>query len=251
MPEPTAEERRMPFLSHLEELRWCLIRSFGAIFAAFLISLLFVRRILDLLEWPLRKAGLTVADAPVQLRTISVAESFTAILTVAGLTGVAVSLPYILFEIWRFVSPGLKSAERKAVWPLIVFGTLFFFAGAAFTHILVMPTALQYFLELNRDFGFVAEWRIMDYLKFTLTMLFVSGILAELPVATVVLARFGIVSAPFMIQYWRHAIVAMFVVAALVTPSTDALTMFLIAVPLLFLYGVSILLAKLFYVQRW
>lgn len=240
-------DRRMPFLAHLEELRWCLIRSLIAFVAAFGISLFFVRRLLGLLEWPLKQAGLNLADAPGPLRTLSVAESFTALLTISAVAAVAVILPYLLFELWRFVSPGLTRHERYAIGPLMLFGTLFFAAGVVFCHTVVLPPALNYFLKLNQDFGFAAEWRILDYMKFTLTMLFISGVLAELPVLTVVLARFGIVSAPFLIHYWKHAIVILFVLAALLTPSTDALTMLLLAGPLIALYGLSILLARLFY----
>lgn len=196
------------------------------------------------------QAGMNVAGAPAQLRTLSVAESFTSLLTLAAFVGVALALPYLLFEIWRFVSPGLKPDERRAVGPLIFFGTLFFFSGVVFTHQVILPPALNYFLKLNRDFGLAAEWRILDYMKFTLTMMFAAGVMAELPVLTVVLARFGIVSAPFLIHYWRHAIVLLLVLAAVLTPSTDALTMLLLAGPLIGLYGLSILLAKIFYVQR-
>ena len=253
MPEIKSDERPtddkpMPFLAHLEELRWCLIRSLIAAAAGFGISLLMVRRLLELLEMPLRKGGLGLVDAPTQLRTLSVAESFTALLTIALTSGLALSMPYFLLEIWWFVSPGLTPKERKAISPLFFWGTVFFFGGVAFTHYFVLPPAINYFLKLNRDFGLVAEWRILDYMKFTLSMLFISGIMAELPIVTVVLARFGIVSAPFLIHYWRHAIVIIFVAAAALTPSTDALTMLLLAVPLVGLYALSILLAKIFYV---
>lgn len=246
-----SDERRMTFLGHLEELRWCLIRSLIALAVGFTVSLFFVRQLLELLEWPLRKAGLDLAGSPAPvLRTLTVAESFTSLLTLAGVAGLAIALPYVLFEIWRFISPGLTRHERRAVWPLIFFGTIFFFGGVVFAHMVVLPPALEYFLKLNKDFGLASEWRILDYMKFTLTMLFVSGVMAELPILTVVLARFGIVSAPFLIHYWRHAIVILFVFAAAITPSTDALSMCLLAVPLIALYVISIVLAKIFYVQR-
>ncbi|OGH56284.1 MAG: twin arginine-targeting protein translocase TatC [Candidatus Lindowbacteria bacterium RIFCSPLOWO2_12_FULL_62_27] len=240
-------DKRMSFLDHLEELRWCLIRSLIALAVGFVGSLFFVRRLLAFLEWPLRQAGVGLADAPGPLRTLSVAESFTALLTLAAFAGLAVALPYLLFEIWQFIAPGLTRKERGAVAPLLIFGTAFFFAGVAFGHQVLLPPALRYFLTLNTDFGLAAEWRILDYMKFTLSMLLVCGIMAELPVLTVVLARFGIVSAPFLTHYWRHAIVILFVLAALLTPSTDSLTMILLAGPLIALYGVSIVLAKIFY----
>lgn len=242
------DDKPMPFLAHLEELRWCLIRSFLVALAGFGISLFGVRQLLELLEQPLKKAGLNFSDAPTQLRTLSVVESFTALFTLALVAGLAVSLPYFLYEIWRFVSPGLTPKERKAIGPLLFWGTIFFFAGVTFTHTVVLPPAIEYFLKLNKDFGLAAEWRILDYMKFTLTMLFVSGLMAELPILTVVLARFGLVSAPFLIHYWRHAVVLLFLAAAVLTPSTDAFTMLLLAGPLLGLYALSIGLAKIFYV---
>ena len=249
-PESPGDTRRMPFLGHLEELRWCLIRSIVAIGVGFVCCLIFVRELLDLLEWPLKKAGLHLSDAPAHLRTISVAESFTSLLTLACVSGISIALPYILYEIWRFVSPGLTRRERRAVGPLIFFGTVFFFTGVVFTQMVILPPAIEYFLRLNKEFGLAAEWRILDYMKFTLTMLFVSGVMAELPIVTVVLARFGLVSAPFLIHYWRHAVVILFILAAVLTPSTDALTMLLLAGPLLLLYALSVVLAKIFYVQR-
>lgn len=245
----TPDGKRMPFLAHLEELRWCLIRSIVALAGGFILSLFFVRHLLDLLEWPLKQAGLGLADAPGPLRTLSVAESFTALLSLAFFTGLVLSIPYLLFEIWRFVSPGLTRTERQAIFPLLFFGTIFFFGGVVFAHTVILPPALSYFLKLNADFGLAAEWRILDYMKFTLTMLFMCGALAELPILTVILARFGIVSAPFLIHYWRHAIVIMLILAAILTPSTDSLTMVLLAGPLIVLYGLSIILAKIFYVQ--
>ncbi|MBI4179099.1 twin-arginine translocase subunit TatC [bacterium] len=243
------DDKRMPFLDHLEELRWSLVRCLAAVAAGFVLALLFVRRIVKLLEWPFREAGVGMADAPQFLRTISVAESFTTVITIAGVAGMALALPYVFFEIWKFVSPGLTRPERRAVAPLIFFGTAFFFSGVAFCHQVILPQALKYFLQLNQTFGWAAEWRMQDFLSFSLTMLFAAGVMAELPVLTVVLARFGIVSAPFLIHYWRHAVVTLFILAAVLTPSSDPLTMLLLAGPLMALYALSILLAKLFYVQ--
>ena len=247
---PSPDDRRMPFLGHLEELRWCLIRSIAFVAVCFCVCLVFVRQLLDLLKSPLTKAGIGLMDAPAQLRTLSVGEAFTALFTIAGVAAVAVGLPYILYEIWKFVSPGLKPSERRAIFPLLFFGTLFFYAGVFFTHKILLPPTLGYFLKLNVDYGLAAEWRMMDYLSFTLTMMLASGVMAELPIVTVVLARFGIVSAPFLLHYWRHAIVVLLVLAAALTPSTDATTMMLLAGPLFALYGISIILAKIFYVQR-
>ncbi len=249
-PEQTADGIRMPFLGHLEELRWCIIRSLIALGAGFGIAMFFIRDLVKLIELPLVRAGIQAGDSSLQLRTISVGESFSMLIMVAGGAGLLLAIPYIFYEIWRFVSPGLMPSEKRAVGPLILFGTLFFYGGVAFCHLLVIPPALTYFLQLNQYLGLVTEWRAKDYLSFTMTMLISAGILSELPVLTVVLARFGILSAAFMIHYWRHAVVILLVLAAAITPSTDPLSMLVLAVPLIALYALSIFLAKAFYVQR-
>lgn len=237
----------MPFLHHLEDLRGCLIRSLVAIAAGVVVSLFFIQRLLHILQWPLERA---TSGVSVQLRTISVAESFSALVDIAVVAGLMLALPYTLFEVWRFVSPGLTPKERRAVGPLLVLGTFFFFAGVVFTHMLLLPPTLRYFLELNNWLGLAPEWRILDYLKFTLTMLFVSGVLFEIPIVAAVLARFGILSSTFLICYWRQSLVVLLLFAAIITPSTDWYTMMLMCIPLSAMYVISILMAKIFYVPR-
>lgn len=160
----------------------------------------------------------------------------------ALIVGVILSLPFIFFEIWKFVSPGLNSKEQKAVIPIIFAGAILFPVGMAFAYFMLV-FALGFFSSYSFP-GLEPRLGIMPYLNLALTMMLASGCVFELPVVIVIMSWMGIVRAAFLRKYRRHAIILLFIFAAIITPP-DVFTMFMVALPLLLLYEISIILAAI------
>lgn len=160
----------------------------------------------------------------------------------ALIVGFILSLPFIFFEIWKFVTPGLKAKEKKAVKPIIFAGAILFPVGMAFAYIM-LAFALGFFSSYSFP-GLEPRLGIMPYLNLALTMMLASGCVFELPVIIVVLSWMGIVRAAFLRKYRRHAIILLFIFAAIITPP-DVFTMFMVALPLLFLYEISIIISAI------
>lgn len=238
-------ELQLPLTGHLEELRQRLLRSLIAIGAAFAFCYPNAQWLFAFLTKPLDDA-VAVHDAPVQLIGTGVAEAFFVRLAVSFICAVFVALPVVLYQFWSFVAPGLHEREVRHGRAFVFAGTGFFLAGAAFCYAVALPAGFPFFLSEYERIGVAPQIRISEYLSFTSRLLLAFGIIFELPVATFFLARVGLVSHHFLIQYGRIAVVAVFVVAAILTPP-DAASQLLMACPLLVLYGASIGVAYAFY----
>lgn len=160
----------------------------------------------------------------------------------ALIVGAVLSIPFILFEIWRFITPGLMAKEKKALKPIIAAGALLFPVGMAFAYFM-LAFALGFFSSYSFP-GLEPRLGIMPYLNLALTMMLASGCVFELPVVIVIMSWMGIVRASFLRKYRRHAIILLFIFAAIITPP-DVFTMFMVALPLLLLYEISIILAAI------
>ncbi|MEA2625696.1 MAG: sec-independent protein translocase protein TatC [Candidatus Binatota bacterium] len=231
----------MPLTAHLEELRWRLILAVGAVVIAAAIAYLAVDDLLKFLTAPLLALG-----EKVQIIGTGLAEAFFTKLKVAVIAGVFLASPVVLFQIWRFVEPGLHESEKKYVKPFVFFGTLFFVSGAAFCYRYVFPSAFGFFIEQYKTIEIAPFIRLTEYLSFASRMLLAFGVVFELPVFTFFFARTGMVTHRQMIAWWRYAVIVIFVVAAVLTPGPDVASQMLMAAPLLFLYVVSIGVAYLF-----
>jgi sec-independent protein translocase protein TatC len=237
---------KMPLTAHLEELRSRLIRSLLAIGVGFGVCYTFADPLFRFLARPL--VELTQSpdpDTAVHLIGTGIAEAFFTKLKVAVIGGIFLASPVVLYQAWQFVVPGLYDAEKRYARPFVVFGTLFFVAGAAFCYFLVMPLGYQFFVEQYATIRVSPEIRISEYLTFTSRMLLAFGVTFELPVVTFFLARIGLVTHQMMIRQLRYAIVGIFIVAAVMTPA-DVASQLLMAGPLLVLYALSIGVAYLF-----
>ena len=229
-------EGQKTILEHLEELRTRLIRALLALAAGTALSFAFTTQVLRLLIAP---AGIK----PVFLRPT---EMFVTYFQVAMLTGVILAMPVIVYQLVRFVWPGLQVSERNYLIFIVPAATVSFVAGLAFSYYVLLPYALRYLVSFGGDLV-TAEWAISEYITFITTLLFWSGVIFETPLIIFFLARLHLVTPQFLSKNRRYAIIIIAVIAAVITPTPDPFNMGLVMVPLLIMYELGILLAKLAY----
>jgi len=233
-------EKRLPLTAHLEELRKRLIYTFVGIGIAFAISYLYIKEIVEILMRPL----VQVLPKGSSLIFTGVPEAFFTYFKTALLAGVFFSAPFILYQIWAFVSPGLYEREKKYIFPYIFVSAIFFMGGALFCYLIVFPVIFKFFLsfasESLRPFPGIKE-----YLTFTIKLLLAFGLLFQWPPLILFLSRMGVVSPSTLAKYRKYAILIIFVAAAILTPP-DLLSQLLLAGPLIALYEGSIWMARFF-----
>ena len=171
-------------------------------------------------------------------------EGFTLYVTVSLYTAIALSIPFLLLQIWGFISPALYRHERKYVTPFIGLSTISFVVGAAFAYYILFPPAVKFLLGISEDFSLML--RATDYLDFIILIMLAMGIIFQMPAITYVLARIGVVSAGFLLKSWKFALVIILIVAAVVSPTADIPNMMLFAAPMMVLYVFSIGIAWFF-----
>jgi len=226
------------FIAHLIELRNRLLRSFVALLLVFICLFPWASSLYTLLAKPL----LSKLPKGGQMIATDVMTPFFVPLKVAMMASFLITLPYILYQIWRFVAPGLYAHEKRLVWPLITTSTLLFFCGMAFAYFAVFPVVFG-FITSTAPHGVAVMTDIDKYLSFVLTMFMAFGITFEVPVAVVVLVRMGFVSVEKLREIRPYMIVGAFVVGALFTPP-DVVSQFMLATPLWLLYEAGIIVAS-------
>jgi sec-independent protein translocase protein TatC len=235
------EESHMTFAEHLEDLRWCLLKSVGAIILAAGICFVYSDAIFGFMVAPLRqslKPGQTLIGT-------GVTEAFFTEIKVSLAAGVFLASPVIFYQIWRFIRPGLLAKEKRLVLPFVLCATFFFVAGAYFCYRVVLPIAFVYFIEQYESIGVAPAIRIGEYFTFVFRMVLAFGVTFELPVFTFFLVRVGVWDYRFMLRSFRYAVVLIFIIAAILTPTPDIINQSLLAGPMLLLYVVSIGVAYL------
>ena len=243
MAENQDREREMPFLDHLEELRWRLLKSVISVFVMMVICFFFSDYILELLLFPGKQI-----EPPVPLQVLKVQTVFIIKLEIALVAGIIFSLPVIFYQLWQFLMPGLLVGERKLVPVIVFFSVLCFLAGGAFAYFIIIPYALQFFLSLA-PIDIQNNIALDFYIGFLLRLIFVFGIVFELPMLSLVLSKIGLITPEFMRKYRKYAIVSAFILGAILTPP-DPTTQVLLAFPIVILYEVSIYIAKIFGTKR-
>lgn len=226
---------------HIEELRKRLIIIVVAFVLAFLACFSQWEILLGLMIAPLEEALRHVPDGGNVIFTDLTEPLFTA-LKVSFFAAFIVSLPVIFWQSWQFVAPGLYQHEKKLVIPFVFFATTMFIAGAAFAYFVVFPLGFYSLIQFGSTL-YQALPKIGEYVGFFTKLMLAFGITFELPVVTFFLAKMGLVTDQSLKHFFRYAIVIIFIIAALLTPP-DVLSQFLMALPLILLYGVSILIAK-------
>jgi sec-independent protein translocase protein TatC len=246
------EDKKMPLLDHLIELRQRLIWSVAALLLCFLVSYYFSGYIFDFLVQPLQ--SVESASGPRRMIFTAPTEAFFTYVKVAFFTAIFVSFPIIASQIWMFVAPGLYRHEKQAFLPFLAATPLLFLLGAAFLYYLILPFALKFFASfevapVEGQMAIELEAKMSEYLSLVMALILAFGISFQLPVLLTLLARVGIVSAEGLAQYRRHAIVGIVAFAAVVTPP-DVFSQISLAVPMYLLYELSIWIARLMEKKR-
>lgn len=228
----------MTLLEHLGELRSRLTRVFIGVTICFLGCYSFAKELFYYLSLPLLK----VMTADSKFIYTGVAEGFFVELKVAFVAGIFVASPYIFYQIWSFIAPGLYDEEKRYVTPLAFCSALFFLGGAAFCYLVVFPFAFVFFMSYSTD-NIVAMLSINEYLSFALKMMLAFGFIFEMPLFAFFLTRMGLVTAERMRKWRKYAVLGVFIVAAILTPP-DVFSQMLMAIPMLILYEFSIFVAS-------
>jgi len=220
----------MSFLEHLDELRSRLFR----VALVFVVALggcwLVSERILAFLMAPIRKHLFEGGE----IIFIALTEPFMVYMKASALAAIFLSAPYILWQFWGFVAPGLYKSERRAGAVFIVLGTIFFVAGGAFGYYVALPLTAQWLIALGSQFK--AQLTLQSAFEFESRMLLGAGVVFEMPILILVLSRFGIVTPGFLMRHFKMAVMVIAIVAAVITPSGDALTMAVFTLPMIGLY---------------
>jgi sec-independent protein translocase protein TatC len=235
---------KMTFLEHLEELRQRLVRSCIYLALGFAACWGFREHIFHFLVQPMRRAGFAekfIFTGP--------AEALMLYMKMAFFVGIFVAAPFVLWEIWGFISPGLYKNEKAWAVPFIGMGSLCFTGGALFGHYFLFPVTFQFLYTFGgQDMQFLP--RIGEYWSFYSWFLLGLGLVFQTPAVIFVLARLGIVSARFLLRMWKWAVLGSFVLAAIITPTPDAVIATALAAPMIGLYGLGVLVAFLFGKKR-
>ena len=235
----------MAFLDHLRELRVRLIRAAIALVAGFAVAYLFVDRIFQALTMPLRE----VSHGKAMLIGTGVGEAFFTKIKVALFAGLFLASPVVFHEIWKFIAPGLYESERRMALPFVIFASLFFILGGYFCWAVVFKVGYAFFLGQYASIGVTPTIRISEYLAFSAKLILAFGITFEMPIFAFFLTRVGVIDYHSMLRYFRYAVLGIFVVSAALTPP-DMVSQFLLAIPLLLLYALSVAVAYFFRVHE-
>ena len=255
------QEKEMSFLEHLEELRWHLVRSVVAIVAVAIVAFLMPNLIFDTIIFGPKSEGFLSYKAicnlsealgmgrdlcitPTEFDVIATefGERFIVHIKVSMMFGFVAAFPYVFYQFWSFIAPGLYDEERKAARGVVFICSFLFISGVLFGYFVIAPFAVN-FLAGYEISNVASTVTLSSYVSYMIMFMIPTGIVFELPVVVYFLAKVGLVTAEFMKSYRRHAFVVILVLAALITPP-DVVTQFLIGIPLYVLYEISIVIAK-------
>ncbi len=230
-----SNDRKLSLFKHLSELRRCLIRCVIAVLITSIVSFVFVKHIFNILIWP---------TGEINLIFIEMTEMFGAYMKVSIVSGIIAAMPYLVYQFIVFVSPALSRKEKKYVYMILPWVVLMFLSGIAFGYFVLIPPATKFLLSFGSDVA-TPQIRIGNYISIVTRLLLAIGIVFEMPVITTFLSRLGIITPKWLSDKRKLAIIAAFILAAIITPTFDPINQCLVALPLVILYEMSIWLAKL------
>lgn len=229
---------RMSFLEHLDELRKRLIRAVIAIVIGCVVAFVFLDRVFDFVTLPMRQmlpdGGELVMTAPT--------EYFMLYLKVGVLVGLFVALPAVMLQLWLFIAPGLYSHEKKFAIPFVALSSLFFLAGAAFSHFIAFPWTWKFFMDFMPDYV-QPMIKLGEAFSLYVKMLLGFAVIFQMPTVVLFLARMGMVTAGFLVRHTKYAILVIFILGAVLSPGGDVVSQALMAGPMIALYALSIVIA--------
>ena len=261
------QKKDMSFLDHLEILRWHLVRSTVAILVLATIAFLFKNVIFDtILLAPTRldfftyqalcdiskfftSEGICIEELPFTLQSLGMSEQFSIHIWVSIVAGIIVAFPYIIWEIWKFVSPGLYKNERKYATGFIIVSSLLFFMGVLFGYYVITPLSVNFLGNYSISDIVDRNFKIGNYISIVKTSVLVAGLFFELPVIIFFLTKMGLVTPDFLKTYRKHAIVLVLILAAIITPP-DVISQIIVTIPIVILYEISIIIAKIIYKKQ-
>jgi sec-independent protein translocase protein TatC len=243
-PDEVAHEEgeEMSFFDHLEELRWRIIKAMIGIVLGMIVCAVFIDWIMNqFLLQPIVtvNAGVTPGQQPIHLQNLKPFGQVFLYMEVAIIGGVILSIPNILYQLWAFIAPGLMPKERRYIRWIVLFSSLCFLTGIAFAYFVMLPAALKFFAGFGSA-SIENNIAIDEYMNFIISVMLAAGVVFELPMVSWFLSKLGILTPKFMRKYWRHAIVIIMFLAAILTPGTDPVSQVLLAIPLIALYEISI-----------
>jgi sec-independent protein translocase protein TatC len=250
-PEPDPEEdlsgKQMSFLEHLEELRVRLLRSVYAIIIGTGICFIERNAIYAYMAKPLTDT-LRALHLPAQLVYTNPVDPFNLYIKLSIMGGLFLASPYVLFQLWLFVSPGLYRHEKKYIWPFVVLTTGLFLSGGFFAYKLALPKVFHFLLEFASQFTPMVT--VNEYWDLAISLVVSVGVVFELPVVIMLLSIFGIVTPKFLLKNYRYAVLLTAVIALAIVPSNDMASIFVVWIPLVGLYFLSIGLSWLVYLRK-
>ena len=223
----------MGFLEHLEELRWRLIKTFVTIIFGSILSFSFIDKILNILLTPTLETTI-----PINIQVLSVQGMFIIKWFISFISGFIIAFPVLIYQLWKFISPGLKINEKKYVFPIVFFSFSSFVIGISFGYFILIPFSLEFFSSVGGG-NIENNYSIQYYFSFLSWLLLGSGVIFQLPVVSLMLSALGILTPAFMRHYRRHSIVSIFILSSFITPP-DPVSMLIMAIPLILLYEISI-----------
>lgn len=239
-PDTEPDGAQMTLLGHLNDLRVRITYAAAALFIGTLLGFAIAQPLLAYLMQPYVNS---VPDSAAALQTLRPTEGIETFFKVALLFGAVLAMPWILYQVWLFISPALTPSEKKYIYVFIPGSLALFLLGISFSWFVLVPAAINFLANFMQDV-FRTEWTGQDYISFVVRMVFWIGVSFQMPIIVYVLARVGVVTAQALREQWRYAIVIIAVLAAIITPSIDPVTMMLTMGPLVVLYLFSILLAR-------
>jgi sec-independent protein translocase protein TatC len=239
-PDLDSSAELKPFLDHLEDLRWMLIKMFVTLGATMFLCFAFARHLMAVMIYPLSRV---TPETQSFLRTLEVTGGFTLAMKLSLYAGLVIACPLLLFFLAQFIIPALTHRERGLLWPAFTGGAGMFLGGVMLAYFVVIPAGLRFFIDYNEYLGIRSEWTIDNYVSFVSHMMLAFGVCFELPMVILVLAKLGLVTHAFLRQKRPYVIVIIFIVAAVLTPTTDPVNQTLLAGPMCLLYEACIWIA--------
>jgi sec-independent protein translocase protein TatC len=229
----------MTFLEHLEDLRKRIFWSFAALMGAVIPAWFFSKDLYSILAQPVTR----FLPEGKKLAFTSLTAPFMLYIKVSFLAAIFFTSPFIFFQLWMFIAPGLYQREKKYVIPFVLFTSFFFMGGALFAYLVVFPFACNFFLGMGAEFDPVIT--VDQYFSLALRVILGIALVFEMPTLAFFLSKIGLITAKMMIKHFKYAVLVVFIIAAIITPTPDMITQSIIAVPMLGLYGLSILIAAI------
>ncbi len=242
--DPPDSETSKPFLEHLEDLRWTAVKMAGVLMVAMCLCFGFRQEIVHIMQRPLSEVGSQVGA----LRALGITDSITISFHLAFYAGIVVSFPLLLYFVAQFVLPALTAVEKRFLFPAILVSFALFLAGVASCYYWLLPKTILFFFRDTQSLGWEPMWTVQQYYSFVTRFVLGFGIAFELPIVVLALVKFGLLTYEFMARTRPYATVLIFILAAIITPTPDILTLLAMSLPMYLLYESCIWIA--WFMQR-